>query len=502
MFAKAMDKAIDEGKGWKSDADKQKYIEMLEDDDHLPAIFCTNEEELRNAPDAEAFAELFIENETPSTMMQSFKAKGNESIRLGRQNQAKNVQYYRDAINHYLQSIAWGEKIMPTDEDPPEGYVKDEKEKLAETKNEEHKDFTRKELNIYKSTLLANKAMAHMELKNWGYVIEDSLKSLMLDGSNVKSWYRLAKAHETRREYEECMAACEKGLKVEEDNKSLKKIADKVVKKAEAARIARQKKERERVRRVGEVKSLWKFCKDKGIKLGRVPLVSTLDDDGDEDDTDEKRWNHQLPHTGKMPKVRSLVEYEFPAMFLYPAVGQSDFVEGVEAGEMIALRLAQMFPDEDGPTPMPWDYNDEYKCSNLAIYFEIHQAPGGGKAQHWEGVRRLEDMGECMRFFGNARAMKGSDGQGEMEKAKKDEREKMALYVKEWSEEHGRHKIPDACDVMRVHPAVTLEQVLVDKRMVVPNFIVTFLVFPEEHDAHKAFMRERNVVGIVQPEGM
>lgn len=106
-------------------------------------------------------------------MMQSFKAKGNESIRLGRQNQAKNVQYYRDAINHYLQSIAWGEKIMPTDEDPPEGYVKDEKEKLAETKNEEHKDFTRKELNIYKSTLLANKAMAHMELKNWGYVIED-----------------------------------------------------------------------------------------------------------------------------------------------------------------------------------------------------------------------------------------------------------------------------------------------------------------------------------------
>jgi hypothetical protein len=63
MFAKAMDKAIDEGKGWKSDADKQKYIEMLEDDDHLPAIFCTNEEELKNAPDAEAFAELFIENE-------------------------------------------------------------------------------------------------------------------------------------------------------------------------------------------------------------------------------------------------------------------------------------------------------------------------------------------------------------------------------------------------------------------------------------------------------
>jgi len=502
MFAKAMEKAIAEGKGWKTEAERKKYLDKVNDDDYLPAIFCTNEEELANAPDAEAFAELLMDNETPSTMMQGCKDKGNESMKLGKQNVAKNVQYYRDAINHYMQAIGWWDKIVPIDEDPPEGHIKDEKEKLAESRNEEHKEYTRKELDLYKSTLLSNKAMAHMELKNWGFVIEDSLKSLMLNGSNVKSWYRLAKAHETRREYEECMTACDKGLKVDPDNKALKKVSDKVMKKAEAARTARQKKEREKARRVGEVKSLWKFCKDKGIKLGRVPLVNTLDDDGDEDDTEEKRWNHQLPHTGKMPKIRSLMEYEFPAMFLYPAVGQSDFVDGMESGEMIALRLAQMFPDEDGPTPMPWDYNDEYKCSNLAIYFEVHQPSGGGKAQHWEGVRRLDDMGEAMRFWVNARAMKGSDGQEEMEKAKKDERVKLRKYMKEWCEENSKHKVPEPCEVVRVHPAATLEQVLTDKRMVVPNFLVTFLVFPMEHEAHKVFMKERKIAGIVQPEGI
>jgi len=322
----------------------------------------------------------------------------------------------------------------------------------------------------------------------------------MLNVSNVKSWYRLAKAHENKREYEECMNACEKGLKIEADNGPLKKIATKVEKKAELARIARQKKEKERVRRVGEVKSLWKFCKDKGISLGRVPLVATLTDDGDEDDTEEKRWNHQQPHTGKMPKISSLAEYSFPAMFCYPAVGQSDFVEDMEAGEMLAMRMAVMFPDEEGPTIMPWDYNDEYKCSNLAVYFEIHELDDG--TVHWEGVRRLETMGDCMRFFGNARAMKGSDGVREAEKAKEDERVKLREYIKEWCEVNSRHKVPGANDVMRVHPAATLEQVLTDKKMIVPNFLVTFLVFPMEHDAHKAFLKERKVVGIVQPEGI
>ena len=173
MFAKAMDKAIDEGKGWKSEAERQAYLDRVNDDDHLPAMFCTTQEELANAPDADAFADLLLENETPSTMMAGFKEKGNNSIKLGRQNLAKNMQYYRDAINHYSQALAWAEKIMPTDEAAPEGFVKDEREARGEKNNDQHKDYTRKELDAYRSTLLSNKAMAHMELKNWGFVIED-----------------------------------------------------------------------------------------------------------------------------------------------------------------------------------------------------------------------------------------------------------------------------------------------------------------------------------------
>lgn len=57
--------------------------------------------------------------------MLSFKSKGNESIKLGRQNEAKNIQYYRDAVNHYLESVGWCDKVVCVDdegyEEPKEG---------------------------------------------------------------------------------------------------------------------------------------------------------------------------------------------------------------------------------------------------------------------------------------------------------------------------------------------------------------------------------------------
>ena len=143
-------------------------------------------------------------------------------------------------------------------------------------------------------------AMAHAELQNWGFVIKNCREALALNPGNVKAHYRLAKAHETRREYEACESACEEGLKLEPSNAPLKKMLSSAAKRAEQVRVARQKKERARVQRLGQVKSLYKWCKQKGVKLGRVPLVSSLEDEDDVDDTSEKRWNHLQPNTGKV----------------------------------------------------------------------------------------------------------------------------------------------------------------------------------------------------------
>ena len=81
------------------------------------------------------------------------------------------------------------------------------------------------------------------------------------------------------------------------------------------------------------------------------------------------------------------------------------------------------------------------------------------------------------------------------------ERKHLHRQRKAWIKKHGSlWAKPDPCPVVRVHPAVTLRQVLTDKRMVVPNFMVTFMMFPEKHPAHAEFLKERKCLGIIEPE--
>jgi len=117
-YVMGIEKAIAEGKGWKSPEERQAYIDKVTADDYLPAMFCETQEEFDRSPEAQAFAQLALEGETDEIMMVKKKDEGNKSFALGKQNAAGNVQYYRDAINHYSEALAWGEKIVATDAAP------------------------------------------------------------------------------------------------------------------------------------------------------------------------------------------------------------------------------------------------------------------------------------------------------------------------------------------------------------------------------------------------
>ena len=95
------------------------------------------------------------------------------------------------------------------------------------------------------STVTANRAMAHMQLKNWGYVISDCKLALSFNASNIKAIFRLSKAHQARQEWEVALEVAEKGLSLpnEDKNKDLLKVVKEVGKNATLARVQRQKKE-------------------------------------------------------------------------------------------------------------------------------------------------------------------------------------------------------------------------------------------------------------------
>jgi len=469
------------------------------DDDYIPPLFAENAEELEKSGLKDAFTTLHNEGETPGKNMLESRNKGNEAIALGRKNVAKNMSYYRDAVNHYYEAYHWANRIVPKDED----FLPTPEELAAA---EDDPFFNEKELDVLRSIICANCAMAHLFLKNWGFVRDESKKAVGHNPKNIKAWYRLAKAYEMLKNWEEAGNAINSGLEIENENAELLKMQKRLEKKIRKARLLRQQHERARAERISRIKDVWRYTKHENIALGRVSLVATVKDDEEETDGGdllEARWHHHYPHTGQLPKRSGGESWTWPVLFVYPSHKQSDFIEHFGEDEIVALRMAQLFPEhEEGcsdVTDIPWDYNNEFRCSNLAVYFEVH-CMSDETIVHPDSVERLKDLSSTMRFYEASRALKGDEGPEMAAVARCIARKHLYKQRKAWKLKHGSlWAKPDPCPVIQVHPAATLSQVLKHERMIVPNFLPTFHLFPADHPAHQEFLKAHKNVGIVEP---
>jgi len=488
LLNQAIEMSLAQGKGW-APGEREKYLNQILDDDFIPPLFAGSQEELESSGMKEAFSSLMYD-EPPGRLMQRAKQKGADAFKNGKQSKVKNMQYYREAVNHYYEAFSFAQGIKPTIDG------------AAITHDADEASYSEGELNEIKSVLLANAAMAHMQLKNWGYVRKDAKKALLFNDKNVKAWYRLAKANQMLQEWEEAGDAIESGLSIEPDNKDFLQLQKLLAEQVRKARQARQLRERKRAERVARVKEVWKFCKESEIRLGRVPLVATVTDDDDEDDDDESRWHSHLPNTGRLPEIIN-GEWAWPCMFIYPSHHQSDFVEHMAESEILALRMVQIFPElEEGEeTIMPWDFNNEFFCSNLAVYIEVHCTEGKGALVHPENVELLPDQASTMRFYEASRALKGDEGIEMANVARAVERKHLYKQRKTWKKMHGSlWAKPEPNPIVRIHPAMTLRDVLMDSRTVVPNFLVTFIIFPEDHLAHAAYLKDHKCLGVLEPK--
>lgn len=276
--------------------------------------------------------------------------------------------------------------------------------------------------------------------------------------------------------WEEAGDAIDKGLAVpgEAENKDILKLQKLLAERVRRARVARQKREKRRAERVSKVKEVWKHCKQNDIKLGRVALVASVSDDDDEagDDAEESRWHQHHPHTGELPAVVA-GDWSWPCLFVYPSHSQSDFVKHFGESEMLAMRMAEMYPEIEGDqeTAMPWDYDNEFRCSKLAVYFEINiSSDDPTEVVHPDSVELLRDQGSTMKFYESSRALKGDEGTEMTNLVLAVERQRLHKQRKAWKKRHGSlWAKPDPADVVRIHPAMVLRDILRDKRMVVAN---------------------------------
>lgn len=498
LLLQAIELAIEQGRGW-APGEKEAYLEKILDDDYIPPLFASSVEEMEKSGLQDAFTSLIYDGESPTQLMLSFKKKASAAFANGKMNQAGNQQYYRDAVNHYIEALEWAKKITPMQEGDWAQLDTDDP------------TFTEQELNEQKSIVCANIALMHMKLKNWGHVRDHSKKALVFNDKNTKAWYHLAKSLQMLQHWEEAGDAIDSGLALldEKNNAELKKLQRLIADKVRKARQLRQQRERARAERVAAVKQVWKHCKQEAIHLGRVSLVASVtEDEADDAETDreESRWHQHLPNSGVLPTYcssESSKEWSWPCMFLYPSHNHSDFVKHFGESEMLALRMAELFPEpeqEGGETIMPWDYNNEFTCSEVAVYFEVHHESSSNDIIHPDGVEPLKDQASCMRFYESTRALKGDEGLEMANVVRAVERKHLYQQRKAWKKKHGSlWAMPDPAPVVRVHPAMTLGQVLRDDRFVVVNFMVTFIIFPNQHPAHEAFLEEHKCIGVLQP---
>lgn len=139
---------------------------------------------------------------------QNFREQGNDCFRAGK---AK----YKDAIAFYTKAI----------------------------------DTECKDESIIEACL-ANRAACNLELQNYGRVLNDCSKCLKINPKNVKALYRSAKALFALDKLVEAIDCCDHALSIDPENKPVKEIRDRTIKRKtiidEKIRQQEERKERER----------------------------------------------------------------------------------------------------------------------------------------------------------------------------------------------------------------------------------------------------------------
>lgn len=300
--------------------------------------------ELEENDETEAFKALAYEG-TPSEVASDFKERGNECFRARRWADAK--EFYSKGILVLQAEERKRRDGQPTapDDVEVEGYGHDDdgadgKGSSSSSSSPEGagggEEWAVRRQRAILEALLVNRAACHLELRNHRSCWLDGAAALRLNDRNVKAYYRSARALLAAGRAAEAEAACAAGLAVAPANEALRAAArDAAARSAEAAARAREQEAR-RARDARRAALLAAALAARGIRARASPQGPPSD----------------LPDDARVALVpdpddpRS--ELSFPAVLLYPAHLQSDFVKSFRETDALADHLAYVLPP-------PWD---------------------------------------------------------------------------------------------------------------------------------------------------
>ncbi|KAK4955332.1 HSP70/90 co-chaperone [Elasticomyces elasticus] len=258
----------------------------------------------------------------------NFRTQGNECVK---------TKQWSDARTFYAKALA--ALKAPREAAPKDSDVAELDEEVEEKKE-----------RALEEACYANRALCHLEMKNYGSCNRDCAGALRLNPRNVKAWYRAAQACLALDKTPEALDACQGGLEIDSTNTALQSLLEKVKKRqTHLAEVDQARRDREQ-RVIRETATLRFALKQRNIAARKTATPPEMEDAGIklEDPLDA---NSTLT---------------IPMILLYPLHAQSDFVKACTEHETVAQHLEYILPT-------PWDGEHEYTPQSVECYMETVQ---------------------------------------------------------------------------------------------------------------------------------
>lgn len=272
---------------------------------------------------------------TPLENAADFKASGNEAFRERR---------WADAREYYGRGIAIlsaegqrrKEARHPPRDNDPEGDTPGEVARQA----------------AVLEALYVNRAACHLELRNHRSCWLDCAAALALNPRNLKAWYRGAKALLAVGRVQEASDACAGGLAVDADNGPLAAVARGIEAKVEAAREKAAGEARKKAEAAAREAALREALESRNIRVR---------DSAKPPDMGDARL--ELVEDAQGEGGEGGATLTFPAVLLYPAHYESDFIKAFSERETLMQHFGYVFP-------LPWDREGEYSANGVECFME------------------------------------------------------------------------------------------------------------------------------------
>ncbi|EKU21546.1 tpr repeat protein [Nannochloropsis gaditana CCMP526] len=199
-----INQALAEGRGW-SDEDVLAYAKTIGDNHPM---FAETLEEMDPAM-VDAIQAIKLGGKNAKQLALQAKSHGNELFGWGKKNPAQ----YSNCLPSYdeAEKYALAVPLLP-EPSQASGGEETPAHNARHGQEEEEDCLSKAEQAVLLSQIYANRAMAHLMLKNYRSCQQDCTRALARLPSNVKAHYRLARACFALGQYPEAIKACMAGL--------------------------------------------------------------------------------------------------------------------------------------------------------------------------------------------------------------------------------------------------------------------------------------------------